>query len=217
MLLMRMLNDGGPVMWTILALAVVALLIFLGKTFQFHREEINVRELVQGLVNVLKRNGYVEALTLCDSTPGPAARMLAAGILACERGDEDVRSALDDACLEEIPRLERLLTVLGTIGYIAPLLGLLGTVLGMMQTFQTLHDTQTVFLSAPQLSRSVNMALLTTAAGLVVAIPCYAAYNYLVYRVNSITLDMEKAASELLSFFERRKRQEAESDHADAE
>ncbi len=207
MFFLRLLNDGGPVMWVILFFGILALLIFLGKTFQFHREEINVRELVQGLVNVLKRNGYVEALTLCDSTPGPAARMLAAAILARERGDEDIRGAIDDACLEEIPRLERLLPVLGTIGYVSPLLGLLGTVFGMMQMFQTLHSTQTAFLSAPQLSGSVNLALTTTAAGLIVAIPCCIGYNYLVSRVNTISLGMEKASAELLAFFERQKRQ----------
>lgn len=217
MLFWQMIKDGGPVMWVILGLAAVALLIFLQKTFQFHRDEINVRELVKGLVNVLKRNGYVEALTLCDSTPGPAARVLGAAILARERGDEDLRAAIDDACLEEIPRLERLLPVLSTVGFIAPLLGLLGTVIGMMQTFQILHQTQTAYLSASQLSGSVNLALLTTAAGLVVAIPCYAAYNYLLSRMNAILLDMEKASSEILTFFERSRRRGTADPDADAE
>ena len=74
MLYLKLLNDGGPIMWVILAGSLVALFVFLEKVFQFHREEINVRELLRGLFNVLKRDGFVEAITLCDNTPGPAAR-----------------------------------------------------------------------------------------------------------------------------------------------
>lgn len=208
MLFYNLVMDGGPVMWLIAVFSLIAVFVFLTKTFQFHREEINVHELVKGLINVLKRDGYVEAISLCDTTPGPAARVLGAAILAWERGDEDIRQAVDDACLEELPKLERHIGALGTIGFTSPLLGLLGTVLGMMQTFQTIHDTSSVYLSAAQLSGSINMALITTAAGLAVAIPCYVAYNYLVSRVNSITLDMERATSEVISFFERRRRQQ---------
>ena len=91
MLYLKLMNDGGPVMWVILAGSLIALYVFLVKVFQFHREEINVRELLKGLFNVLKRDGFVEAITLCDNTPGPTARLLAAAILAFERGDEDIR------------------------------------------------------------------------------------------------------------------------------
>ncbi len=199
MLFWELMKDGGPVMWVILACSLVAMFVFLEKWFQFHREQINVRELVKGLINVLRRDGYVEALTLCDNTPGPVAKVLAAAILARERGDEDVRQAIEDANMVEIPRLESNLSLLGTIGYIAPLLGLLGTVFGMMGAFQTIQ--QSVYLSAGALSGDIRMALITTASGLCLAIPCYIAYNYLVTRVNSITLDMGKASSEIIYFF----------------
>ncbi|MDD3153791.1 MAG: MotA/TolQ/ExbB proton channel family protein [Victivallaceae bacterium] len=202
----KLMNDGGPIMWLILLAAVLGMYIFFRKTFQFHREEVNVRELMKGLVNVLKRDGFVEAISLCDNTPGPAARVLTAAIMAYEQGDEDVQHAIDDSCLEEMPKLEAGLNFLGTIGFVAPLLGLLGTVLGMMKAFQTIHDIASVYLSAEQLAGSINMALITTAAGLAVAIPCYVAYNYLVERVNSISLDMEKAASEILYFFNHHQR-----------
>ena len=195
----QLLVDGGPVMWLIAVAAV-----FLVKTFQFHREEINVRELVNGLENVLRRDGFVEAISLCDNTPGPAARVVGAAILAFQRGDKDLQQAVDAACLEELPKLERHVGLIGTMGYITPLLGFFGTILGMMDAFQTIHQTQSVYLSAAQLSGAVNMALITTAAGLAVAIPCYVAYNFLVSRVNTITLDIELASTELLGFFERR-------------
>ena len=202
MLYTQLIDDGGPIMWVILAGSLIAVFVFLKKVFQFHREEINVRELLRGLFNVLKRDGFVEAITLCDNTPGPAARLLGAAILAYERGDEDIRQAIDDAALEEMPKLERHINLLGTIGFVMPLIGFLGTVLGMMRAFQVAANAEA--LSAERISEAVNMALITTASALVVAMPCYIAYNYLVARVNSITLDMEKASLEIMNFFERR-------------
>lgn len=200
MLFAQMMKDGGPVMWIILACSLIAVYYFLEKWFMFHREQVNVKELVKGLINVLKRDGFIEAISLCDNTPGPVARMLAAAILAYERGDEDLRQAIADANMEEIPKLERHVNLLATIGYIAPLLGLLGTVLGMMRAFQTIH-AKSVYLSAADLSGDINMALISTAAGLCVAIPCYVAYNYLTSRIHSICQEMERASSEIIYFF----------------
>ncbi len=212
MLFMKMMSDGGPVMWLILAASLIAMVIFFEKWFLFHREQINVGELITGLFNVLRRDGYVEAITLCDNTPGPVPAVLNAAILAWQRGDRKLDNAIESACLDETARLERHLNVLGTIGYIAPLLGLLGTVLGMMEAFQTVHSTQSVYLSVPELAAAVNLALITTAAGLAVAIPCYAAYNYLHARLDAMTLDMEKAAAEIAAFFERRAAEEAQEE-----
>ncbi len=206
---LELMRDGGPVLWIIGICALIAMFIFFRKTFQFHREEVNVKELVRGLENVLRRNGFVEAISLCDNTPGPAARVLSAAILAYERKDEDLKQAIDDACLEELPKLEKSIDILGTIGFIAPLLGLLGTVLGMMETFETVNMTSSMALSSTELAGTIRMALITTAGGLAVAIPCYVAYNYLVSRVDAITLDMEKAASEIVYFFARKDKTES--------
>ena len=205
MLVLRLIHEGGPVMWIILICSLLSLFVFLEKTLQFHREEINVRELLRGLFNVLKRDGLVEALTLCDSTPGPAAKLLGAAILAYQRGDEDIRFAIDEAALEEIPKLERHLNFLSTMGFILPLIGFFGTVLGMIKAFEAVRISE--YLSSSAVAGAVTMALITTAAGLAVAIPCYIGYNYLLGRVNSITLDMEKAAMEITSFFERRRKE----------
>ncbi len=206
MLVVRLVQEGGPVMWIILFCSLLALFIFLEKTFQFHREEINVRELLRGLFNVLKREGLVEAITLCDNTPGPAARILGAAILAYRRGDEDIRAAIDEAALEEIPKLERHLNFLATLGFVLPLIGFFGTVLGMIKAFEAVRLSE--YLSSTAIAGAVTMALITTAAALAVAIPCYIGYNYLLGRVNAITLDMEKAALEITLFFERRRKTE---------
>ena len=209
MLFLELMKKGGPVMWIILICGLLALFIFLLKVFQFHRDEVGVRELLRGLFNVLKRDGLVEALTLCDTTPGPVARLLGAGILAHQRGDENVRSAIDEAALEEVAKLERHIPMLGTLTYIMPLLGLLGTVLGMLSVFESLSNTGS--FTADVVSMPVWGALLSTAAGLAVTIPCHVGYNYLVSRVESMLLDMEKAAVELTSFFERQRQNESEN------
>lgn len=205
MLLLRLIQEGGPVMWIILICSLLSLFVFLEKTFQFHREEINVRELLRGLFNVLKREGLVEAITLCDNTPGPAAKLLGAAIVAYQRGDEDIRTAMDEAALEEIPKLERHLNFLATMGFVLPLIGFFGTVLGMIKAFEAVRISES--LSSTAIAGAVTMSLITTAAALAVAIPCYIGYNYLLGRVNSITLDMEKAALEISSFFERRRKE----------
>ncbi len=200
-----MMLAGGPVMWLLLLGGVVALMLFLYKSFQFHRDEVNVRELITGLTNVLDRDGYVEAITLCDNTPGPAAKVLASVILAARGGDNDLNRAVEDAGLDEVPKLESMLSLLEAIGYLAPLLGLLGTVLGMMNAFFQLGGTQTSLISQDKLIPGVTMALMTTAAGLTLAICCYAAYTYLYNRVRHLVLDMERGASEMVAYLERRR------------
>ena len=208
------MQAGGPIMWIILVFSILALFVFLLKTFQFHREEINVRELLRGLFNVLKRNGVVEAITLCDSTPGPVARLLAAAILAHKSGDTNIQSSIDDAVLEGLPKLERHINLLGTIGYILPILGFLGTVLGILGAFETLSNetiNPSVFVG------SVKKALLTTAFALSVTIPCHIAYNFLVGKIESLTADMEKASHEIITFFERQKKEIEHSNSSNEE
>jgi biopolymer transport protein ExbB len=184
--------------WVIMATSAVAMAVFLERLLQYHREQINSSEFLNGVRNVLKRDNVVEALAICDATPGPAARLVKVAILNRERGREAVREALEDAGSWEVPRLEQKLNLLATIAQIAPLMGLLGTVLGFMHVFQKIQDAG---LNAPvsQLTQGVWQALICTAAGLAVAIPSYAGYNYLVGRVNAIVLDMEQVSGEILN------------------
>jgi biopolymer transport protein ExbB len=198
MLFLKLMKDGGPVMWIILICSIIAMFVFLVKWFQFHREQINVSELIKGLKNVLRRDGFIEAISLCDNTPGPVAKVLGATILAYQNGS-DIEEAVYHARLTEIPRLEDNMNILGTVGYISPLLGLLGTVIGMMRAFNTI--SKNVYFSAADISGDIGMALVTTAGGLCVAIPCYIAYNYLSSRIDSMTLEIDKASMELQLFF----------------
>ena len=115
-----------------------------------------------------------------------------------EKGKDGMREALEEAGLLEVPRLEEKLNLLATIAQIAPLLGLLGAVLGFIRIFRKLEELG-LYANITDLAGGVWQALVCVAVGLAIAIPCYAAYNYLVSRVNSIVLDMEKAATEILN------------------
>jgi biopolymer transport protein ExbB len=189
---------GGLMIWVLIAASTVALLVFAERLLNYHRAQINSMEFLNGVRNVLKRDNIVEALSICDATPGPVARLVKVAILNRERGREGVREAIEEAGLMEVPRLEEKLNVLATLAQISPLLGLLGTVLGFLKIFSALQLAG-AHAHMEQLAGGVWQALISTAAGIAVAIPCYAAYNYLVGRVNSIVLDMEKAASEIVN------------------
>jgi len=193
-----LLSNGGPMMWLLLVMSAVVLVVFVERLLHYHRAQINSTEFLHGVRNVLKRDNVVEALSICDATPGPVARLVKTAILNRDRGREGVRDALEEAGLLEVPRLEDKLTLLATIAQVAPLMGLLGTVMGFMNMFHHLQLAGT-FATPNQLAGDIWQALICMAAGLAVAIPTYAGYNYLVNRVNSIVLDMEKASTEILN------------------
>src|SRR4026207_1008569 len=167
-------RDGGPMIWLLLLASAVAIVVFIERVLHFHRAQINSMEFLNGVRNVLKRDNVVEALSICDATPGPVARLVKVAILNRERGREGVREALEEAGLVEVPPLEEKLGLLATIAQVAPLMGLLGTALGFIQVF-TQIQAQGTAATVQQLSGGIWEALICTAAGLAVAVPCYAA------------------------------------------
>jgi len=185
-------------LWVILAASAVAIVVFIERVLHCHRAQINSAEFLNGVRTVLKRDNVVEALSICDATPGPVARLVKTAILNRDFGRDRVRESLEEAGLAEVPRLEEKLNLLATIAQVAPLLGLLGTVLGMIHVFGQMEH-EGLNASVQMLSGGVWEALICTAAGLAVAIPAHAGYNYLVSRVNEIVLDMEKAATEIVN------------------
>src|SRR6266576_3992787 len=193
-----LLAHGTLMTWLLLALSAIVIVVFIERLLHYHRAQINSMEFLNGVRNVLKRENVVEALSICDATPGPVARLVKTAILNREHGRERVREALEEAGLAEVPRLEEKLNLLATIAQIAPLLGLLGTVMGFIQTFALMED-KGLGAHIGDLSTGVWKALVCAAAGLAVAIPAHAGYNYLVSRVNSIVLDMERAATEIVN------------------
>lgn len=187
-----------PVIWLLLVMSTVVVVVFIERLLHYHRAQINSFEFLNGIRNVLKRENVVEALSICEATPGPVARLVKTAILNRDKGREGVREALEEAGLVEVPRLEEKLNLLATIAQITPHLGLLGTVMGFLRVFYALQKAGPL-AGMQDLAGGIWEALLSMAVGLAVAIPAYAGYNYLVSRVNSIVLDMEKASSEILN------------------
>lgn len=198
MLLPKLLANGGAMMWLLLATSAAAIAVVIERLLHYHREQINTAEFLAGLRTVLKRDNVVEAISICEATAGPVPRLVKAAILSREKGREGVREVLEEAGMQEVPRLEEKLTVLATVAQIAPLMGLFGTVLGMIDLFGVM-EAEGLAASPALLAGGIWKALLCTAFGLGMAMFSYAAYNYLVSRVNSIVLDMEKSSSEILN------------------
>ena len=196
-----LLAYGGPVIWLILIAAAIAIAVFIERALHCHRAQINSTEFLNGVRNVLKRENVVEAISICDATPGPVARLVKTAILNRDKGRERVREAVEEAGLTEVPLLEEKLNLLATIAQIAPLLGLLGTIIGFMDVFKGLQtDGLYAHLSGEHsLADGIWHALICAAGGIAVAIFAHAGYNYLVSRVNKIVLDMERVSGEIVN------------------
>ena len=195
------MQKGGPIMWPILLCSVIAFAIVIERLLRLRQEQIDTKSFMEQISKSLKRNKVMEALDLCDRTGGPIATILKAGVLKHDRPRVEIREAIEDASIHEVPRLERNLPVLATVAHVAPLLGLLGTVTGLVQAFQVIESKATALnpVNPGDLAGGIWEALLTTVFGLCVAIPTYVAYNYLVSRVDGFVLDMERSATDLLN------------------
>jgi biopolymer transport protein ExbB len=199
--MLTLMQQGGPLMWVIAALGVVAVIVFLERFLHFHRAHIHAGDFIHGLRNAIQQGNFIEALATCDETAGPVAQLAKTALLHRDCPRDEIREAVEETGRAEVARLERRLVVLATVAQVAPLIGFLGTVMGMIQMFRVIQ--QAALPSPGQLAGGVWTALLTTAAGLVVAVPTYVAYNYLVNRVAQLVLDMEKAATDVIGFLTR--------------
>lgn len=193
-----LVQKGGPLMWLVLLCSVTALGVFLERLVYFHRASINAREMLRGLANILRREDFAEALHECAATPGPVARVAHAIILRHEIPRAELRDVAAEAGQLEVPKLERNLPLLATVAYTTPLLGLLGTILGLLQMFQII-GAQGGSATATEIAEGVYWGLLTSAASITVAIPAFVAYSYLSARVNDFLRDMERTGIELLA------------------
>lgn len=199
--MLETIQNGGPILWTLLMISLISLTLFFSKLFELHRAQIDTRDFLTGLYNVLRRGNTVEAVSNCEDESGPVAQLVRAALLKVDEPTEEIAKAIQQAGISEIPRLEHRLNLLATLGKVTPMLGLLGTVLSMMGALQEMH-VQAPLAHSGDLADHLWNALLSTAAGLAIAIPIYAAYNLLVSRIESLVMDMEYAASDVLAFLQ---------------
>lgn len=193
---------GGPVMWLLVLLGLVAVMIFIERALFLHRGQIRSTEFLSGIKNLMEKDRLMEALTLAEETHGPVAKVVKAGLRQAADDEQGMRFAVQEAALAEIPVLERRIGALAAIAQIAPLLGLLGTLLGMIKTFWLFNHGGN-YATPAVLAGGMWEALLTAAAGLAVAIPAHLARHFLAGRVRVFVQDMEWAGNELMRFLLR--------------
>jgi len=196
---------GGPIMWPILICSILALAIIVEKLLYLNRIKINTKKFLNSIFDKIGSDKIKEAISLCDSTSSPIAFILKAGILKYDATRDEIKEAMEDASLFEVPILEKNLSALATIAHISPLIGLLGTVAGMVRCFQTIQVKATSInpISPGDLAGGIWEALLTTVFGLTIAIITFVAYNFFVNRVNNFVIEMERGATELVNFISR--------------
>lgn len=192
------LHKGGPLMGLLLVASVLAAAVFFERLLYLRRVTVPVDDFLRGLANLIRRGQLGEAQLECRGLSVPVARVVHAAILRHDLPRADLKEIVQEAGQLEVPRLERHLTLLSVIVQTAPLVGLLGTVTGMIRAF-TVVSAGGGNVSAGALSAGIYTSLLTTAAGLVVAIPAGVAHAYLSARVDALLRELERAGIEIVN------------------
>lgn len=192
---------GGPVMVPLLLCSVISLSIIVERCLSLRRNRILKYDVLQRIEELLRDRKIPEASTLCKRYPSSMTRILLAAILNHDKSRQDIKEIIEDAGRQEIPVLERYLTILGTIASISVLLGLLGTVMGMIRTFNAIAALG--YGHPEALASGISEALVATATGLVIAIPTLVLYNFFTSKVDSLVIEMEKNSLRMLSILKR--------------
>ncbi len=186
-------------MWVLLAFGFLTLLLVFERLLYLHRGQIRATTFLEGIKNSLAKRRLVEALTLCEETPGPVAAVVKAALLHVDADAEAMRFHVQEAAIIELPALERRLGAIATVAHVAPLVGLLGTVLGMATTFLAFEKD---YMSASALATGMWQALLSTAGSLMLAIPAHVAHYFLSGRVRAIVRDVEWSGNEIMRYLQ---------------
>lgn len=197
MSMLDILVNGGILMIPIGLCSIIALAILIERLVSLRKIKINAKAFITRVSNILLRGDINEALRISQETPGPIAAITRAGLKKHDRSRDEIKDTIESAAQSEVYHLERYLGVLGTIAAIAPLIGFLGTVTGMIRAFiqiQTLGGN----VDASVLAGGIWEALITTAAGLAVGIPALIVYNWLQGKVEHHVFEMQESSSELM-------------------
>ncbi|MCE5248809.1 MotA/TolQ/ExbB proton channel family protein [bacterium] len=197
--LLKYIHDGGPaIMWTLVVMFVLGLAITLWRLIVIMLAMMNTKSLYKKVYEALqdKEKGLEKASEICTRTPGPVATIIHAGLSRVHRGIEHVEKAVESAGAVEMAFLENGLVWLATIANIAPMIGFFGTVAGMIRAFKDIAAAGDVEPSI--VATGISIALITTAGGLLVAIPIQMAYNLCVYLIDRIVVSMEENASRFI-------------------
>lgn len=197
---------GGPVFWILVLLAIVAVITYLGRVIEFRRAQIDYQDFLKGVFNVLDSGGDEEALSICEDTLAPVAQVVATAIRHRNGSSRLLREAVDSKGRAEVSRLDRRLATLAIIAQIAPLLGLLGSIVGFIRVVLSVNSQ--VLVSRVELLNGSMEALVSAALGLAVAIPVTIMYGSLRVRLERTVVELEAAASQIVGYLSSKREKE---------
>lgn len=197
----ELISKGGPLVWLLMACMGFSIAIFLERLAYYHRVSMNIGEFLAGLAALIRKKNYAEALQEALATRVPAGRVIHAALLRHHAPRDQLKEIVQEAGQLEVPRLERYLGILNAIAHVGPLVGLLGTVIGLLDNFMDVSSANGI-TTPTDMARGVYQSLITSALGLVVAIPAYLCYAFLSARSRSIMHDLERAGVEIVNLIE---------------
>ncbi len=195
--LMEYMDKGGPIMYVLALFSIMALVVIIYKGFILYKARINTSEFLGKLKAILRKKNIKAAIDLCEEYRSPIASILKAGLLKFGRPQEEIEKAMENAAIHEIARLEKGLGILASVANLAPMLGFLGTVTGMIQSF----DAMSKLNDPGKVAEGISEALITTAGGLIVAVPVLMFYNYYTSLIAGFIREIESASNVLLETF----------------
>tara|TARA_X000000368_G_scaffold211452_1_gene167109 strand:+ start:125 stop:772 length:648 start_codon:yes stop_codon:yes gene_type:complete len=191
------ISQGGPVMYPLLIISLLGFILFIERSLFLHKGQIGTQDFLSGIKNLVRKKRLVEALTLCEDTPGPMARIMKSALLNYGKSRETIRSAIQSAAIVEIPTLERRIGTIAALARVAPLLGFLGTLIAALQALYLLESFNG---DSGVLSRLLAEALITSASGLAISVMAMLAYHFLSGRVRALVHDFEWVGHDIHEF-----------------
>jgi len=199
---------GGPVFWILLVMAIIAVVTYFERLLDLRRAQIDYQDFLKGVVNILDSGNDAEALSICEETGAPVANVVATAIRHRSGSARALRDAVDSQGRAEIGRLDRRLAALAIIAQVAPLLGLLGTIIGFVKTVMMVNGQALV--TRVELMSATMDALVSAGLGLIVAIPVTVMYGSLRVRLDRTVVDLEAAASQIIGYISNRREEARE-------
>jgi len=193
-------NKGGIFMWPLLLCSIIGLAAIIERAITLQRASTNTKKFIARVIQEIRNNGVRSAIELCQSTRGPIAAIVHSGLVKADQGPEAVEKAIEAAGGIEVSFLQRGLMIMATVANVAPLLGFLGTVSGMINAFEAIAAAEQV--SAKLVASGISEALITTLTGLAIAIPVQIAHNYFLSRIDRFIIEMEESSIDLVNELE---------------
>lgn len=184
-------------MYPLLVISLIGFVLFIERSLFLHKGHIETRDFLAGIKNLVVKQRLMEALTLCEDTPGPLPRIVKAALLNYGAAKEEIRHAIESAAIVEIPILERRIGTIAVLARVAPLLGFLGTLISVLQALFYLEGANA---DSHLFSQLLAQSLITSAAGLAIAVMAILAHQFLYGRVRAIVQDFEFVGHEIFQF-----------------